>query len=40
MFAKELVALEPHLILGRSTPVTAALLEANAHNPDCFHDGL
>ena len=40
MFAKELVALEPHLILGRSTPVTAALLKANAHNPDCFHGGL
>ena len=38
-FAKELVALQPHVILTRSTPVTAAP-EANTYNPDRLYGGL
>jgi ABC-type uncharacterized transport system substrate-binding protein len=36
VFAKELVALQPHLILGRSTPVTAALLRQKRTIPIVF----
>jgi putative tryptophan/tyrosine transport system substrate-binding protein len=36
VFAKELVALQPHLILGRSTPVTAALLKQTRTIPIVF----
>jgi hypothetical protein len=37
-FAKELVALQPDLILSSTTPTTAALL-SNAHHPHRFRDG-
>ena len=36
VFAKELVALQPHVILGRSTPVTAALLKQTRTIPIVF----
>jgi putative ABC transport system substrate-binding protein len=36
MFAKELVALQPHAILARSTPVTAALLRQTRTIPIVF----
>ena len=36
MFAKELVALQPHVIFGRSTPVTAALLKETHTIPIVF----
>ena len=35
-FAKELVALQPDVILSESTPPTAALLTTNAHHPNCL----
>ncbi len=37
-FAKELVALQPDLILSHNTPTTAALAATNAHHPHHFRD--
>ena len=39
-FAKELVALQPDVILAHGTPVTAALHGGDADNPDCVCDCL
>ena len=37
-FAKDLVALQPELVLSSSTPTTAALLQTDAHHPHHFRD--
>jgi hypothetical protein len=39
VFAKELVALQPDVILAQGTPVTAALQPGDADNPDCICHG-
>jgi hypothetical protein len=38
-FAKELVALQPDLILSNTTPTTAAAAATNPHHPHRFRDG-